>query len=185
MFPIDYLVAAALLTAPPNTAEHPASARIYSGIAPTLQELAIAWEILDPHELQFTFTRQVDYPGDMKLLRQRFQELHDAPPVHDSMRFPSRQLIGEMLTFNRNYREHLEKCKIAGTTPNQDFQQALQEVDRLYQIWDAIRDSRCDYCYIPVRRSALKKVRDLIGEDAFYSGNFPPHVPLWRFQRID
>jgi hypothetical protein len=101
------------------------------------------------------------------------------------MRFPPRQVISEMLAFNRAYREHLEKCQVAGCSPTGDYQEALREADRLYHLWDAIRDSRCEYYYITVRRQALKKVRDLIGDDAFYNGNFPPHVPVWRFQRID
>ena len=59
------------------------------------------------------------------------------------------------------------------------------EVDRLYQIWDTTRDARCEYYYIHVRRGALKKLRDAVGEEAYYSGTLPPHVPVWRFARID
>ena len=29
-----------------------------------------------------------------------------------------------------------------------------------------------------------KKTRDLIGAEAYYSGNLPPYVPTWRFQEI-
>jgi hypothetical protein len=173
------------LTAPPCSEDRKGSADVYAGLAPTIQQLAVAWEILDRHEVAYVLARKEDFHSDMALLRQRFEDLHDAPPLHDSMRFPPRQVVSDLLTFNRTYREHVEKCQIAGASPSPDQQEVLNEVDRLYTIWDAIRDCRCEYYYITVRRQALKKVRELIGDDAFYNGNYPPHVPVWRFQRID
>ena len=59
---------------------------------------------------------------------------------------------------------------------------ALQETDRLYQVWDKVRDARCPYYYVTVRRQALKQLRELVGEDSYYSGNLPPCVPLWHFR---
>jgi hypothetical protein len=38
---------------------------------------------------------------------------------------------------------------------------------------------------VTVRRQALKKLRETVGEDAYWSGCLPPHVPVWRFARID
>jgi hypothetical protein len=35
-----------------------------------------------------------------------------------------------------------------------------------------------------VRRQALKQLRTLIGAEAYYTGQLPPHVPLWRFEEI-
>ena len=61
----------------------------------------------------------------------------------------------------------------------------LLEADRLYQIWDLVRDNRCDYYYVTVRRQALKKLKEMIGDQAYYSGQLPPHVPVWQFARID
>ena len=66
-----------------------------------------------------------------------------------------------------------------------ELREMLQEVDRLYNIWDTVRDARCDYYYVTVRRQALKKLRETVGDDAYYSGALPPHVPIWRFARID
>ena len=34
-------------------------------------------------------------------------------------------------------------------------------------------------------QEALKKLKDAIGDQAYYSGCLPPHVPVWRFGRID
>ena len=182
MFPLDYALALALLTLPPDAAE-PAG-DVHAGLRPTLQALAIHWEILDPREVRYVLTRGEDFAADLKLLRRRHQDLHDAPPLHDCTRFPDRTLINELLSFNRAYRQHLDSRQSLELTYWWELREALQEADRLYQIWDTVRDARCDYYYVTVRRQALKKLKDLIGEDAYAAGELPPYVPEWRFNEV-
>jgi hypothetical protein len=119
------------------------------------------------------------------MLRRRYQDLLDAPPLADSLRFPDRPVVNDLLTFNRAYRQHLDTCLTIETVHWWELREAIQEVDRLYQVWDAVRDARCDYYYVAVRRQALKRLREMIGEEAYYSGCLPPYVPIWSFQRID
>ena len=59
--------------------------------------------------------------------------------------------------------------------------QAISETDRLYAAWNAVSDTRCDFYYIPARRQAMKRLRDLIGTEAYQMGELPPYVPEWRF----
>ena len=51
-------------------------------------------------------------------------------------------------------------------------------------MWDAVRDARCEFYYVTVRRQALKKLRDLVGEEAYLAGTLPPNVPTWRFNEL-
>ena len=90
-----------------------------------------------------------------------------------------------MLAFNRAYRQHLDNRQAMELSNAWELHEMLVEADRLYQIWDLVRDTRCDYYYVTVRRQALKKLKELIGDQAYYSGCLPPHVPVWRFDRID
>src|SRR5262245_32582518 len=55
------------------------------------------------------------------------------------------------------------------------------ETDRLYGVWDAARDARCEFYYVTVRRQALKKLKEMIGDNAYALGELPPYVPEWRF----
>jgi hypothetical protein len=185
MFGIDYLLAVALLTSPPDTEDPVLSPERYAAVRPMLQKLAVEWEILDPREVRYKLTRAEDFALDLKELRRRYQELADAPPLHDGQRFPDRATISDLLAFNRAYRQHLDNRQAVEPAHWWELREALQEADRLYQIWDTVRDARCEYYYVAVRRQALKRLRELIGEEAYFSGNLPPHVPLWRFQRID
>jgi hypothetical protein len=47
-----------------------------------------------------------------------------------------------------------------------------------------VRDARCEYYYVTVRRQALKRLKDMLGEDDYYAAKLPPHVPIWRFEEI-
>ncbi len=185
MFPLNYALAVALLTAPPDPAERPALLPEFNTLRPTLQALAVSWELLDPRECRYIFTRAEDLASDLKLIRRRWQDLADAPPLYDCMRLPDRALVNELLAFNRAYRQHLDSRQSLELTYWWDLHESLQETDRLYEVWDTIRDARCEYYYVYVRRMALKRLREKLGAPAYYSGKLPPHVPVWRFARID
>ena len=62
---------------------------------------------------------------------------------------------------------------------------AMAETDRLYRIWDLVRDAGSDCYYVSVRRQALQTLRQAIGVGDFANGNLPPHVPVWRFSQRD
>jgi hypothetical protein len=185
MFPLNCALAVALLTTPSEQIESAAAAEEFIYLRPTLQKVALSWEILDPREVRYVLTRAEDFPADLKLLRRRQRELADAPPLCDCTRFPQRTLINELLSSNRAYRQHLDSRQALDPTGRWELHEALQEADRLYQIWDTVRDARCDYYYVTVRRQALLKLREAIGPHSYYAGCLPPHVPVWRFARID
>jgi hypothetical protein len=150
-----------------------------------LQALALKWEILDPREVRYILARPEDYVADLNLLRRRYQELVNAPALGDCARFPERSAVNELLAFNRAYRQHIDVRQPLEQLHWWELRTALHETDRLYQIWDKVRDARCDYYYVNVRRQALKQLRELVGDEAYYSANLPPCVPLWRFQMMD
>jgi hypothetical protein len=179
---LDYLLAAILLATPPGTAEPVPLAKLYPVMRVPLQGLAVQCQILDPRELRYILARPEDFPADLNLLRRRYQDLSEAPALDDCYRFPERAAVNQLLAFNRAYRQHIDVRQPVELVHSWELRSALQETDRLYQVWDAVRDARCDYYYITVRRQALKRLREMIGEDAYYSGNLPPCVPLWRFQ---
>lgn len=180
----DFLLAAALLAAPvdgPTTV----TPELFTRVGPAIQQLAIKAEVLDPREARYILTRAEDFAADLKLLRKRYHEYANAPPLHDCLRFPDRATACELIAFNRTYRQQMEARQALELVRWREFREAAQEADRLFYVWDAVRDARCDYYYVTVRRDALRKLRDTLGVDDYYAGKLPPHVPVWRFQRID
>jgi len=185
MLSLHSVLAAALLSAAAGSPNPAATRALYPVLKQPLQVLALRWEILDPRETRYILARPEDFLADLNLLRRRYRELANAPGVADSQRFPDRGAVNELLAFNRAFRQHIDVRKPLELLHGSELRTALRETDHLYKIWDAVRDARCDYYYITVRRLALKRLRDLIGNEAYYSADLPPCVPLWRFQTLD
>jgi hypothetical protein len=66
--------------------------------------------------------------------------------------------------------------------------QAIRETDTAYRTWDAIRDARCDFYYVSVRRLAAKRAltgtcKEATTETAPNIFEFvpPDYVPKWAF----
>jgi hypothetical protein len=177
-------LAVALLTTPPEVPDPPPDPEDWPAIQESIQSLAIEWEILDPREVRYVMARPEDWENDIALLRRRYQELKDAPRLADAQRFPDRGTVNDLLAFNRAYRRHLDARQVLEQDRGQVLRTALKETDQLYQVWDSVRDARCEYYYITVRRQALKRLRQMIGPDAYATADLPPHVPLWRFQEV-
>jgi hypothetical protein len=181
MLNYDFLVAAVLLTSPVDSPELLAHLEL---IQPALLRLAIAAEILDAREETLLKGQSRDPVGDLHALRQRFDHLLNAPAVFEGDLFPERKLIEEFLAFNRSYRKELVARLECDPHRAEELRPAIAEVDQLHFVWNLLRDARCRYYYVTVRRESLRQVHDLIGAEAFYRSQMPPHVPLAQFPRL-
>jgi hypothetical protein len=184
---LELILAAALLTGKaPAEMEDPAFLKSqFPSLRFALTALALDWEILDPRETRYVLAHPEDVASDVQMLKRRYQELGDAPQILDAARFPDRTVINELLAFNRAYRTHVEMRQPLEMGPNgYNLRTALREVDHLYQVWDTTRDARCEYYYVTVRRQALKRLREMLGDADYYQGRLPCHVPVWRFEEI-
>ena len=76
MFNYDYVLAAALLTTPVDSTELAPHLEL---IQPSVLQLAIDAEILDPREEQYLHGLSKDLTGDCKALRERHDRLFRAP----------------------------------------------------------------------------------------------------------
>jgi hypothetical protein len=151
----------------------------HAGYAGAIRVLAIQWEILDPLETHILSQAQ-DFVADLRVLQSRYHEFAAAPQIQECYRLPERTVVEDLLAFNRCLQKDLKERLALDRIHAADLQAALEETEQLFQIWDAVREARCEYYYVTARRQALQQLRNLIGMDAFYTGQLPPHVPLWR-----
>src|SRR5258708_22837447 len=96
----QYLLAVVLLSNPPGTADSPNFASMHAQLGRPLQAIAVQWQILDQREAKDILARPEDFLSDLALVRRRFHDLVNAPPVEDSQRFPDRALVNDLLAFN-------------------------------------------------------------------------------------
>ena len=179
MTPCDLILAAALLTAPAGTPEPAPAADRWPAVRAALVQTALDWELLDERETRYVLARAEDFEADLNLLRRRHAELAGAPRLGEAARFPDKDVVNECVRANRAYRKHLDARMVWEADRAAVLRVAACETDRLYKAWDAVRDARCDFYYVTVRRLALKRVKDMIGEDAYAAGELPPFLPEW------
>jgi hypothetical protein len=177
----ELMLAAMLLTTPPGTPEASPPEERWPAIRQSVQALALEWEILDKAELKYIFAEHRDFAIDLDILRRRVVELADAPRIAEAYRFPDRRYSAELIQFNRGFRASLAKRQGLEADRVDDLTEAIRETDRLFHVWDAVRDARCDYYHVTVRRQSLKRLKELLGDEAFARGQLPPNVPTWRF----
>ena len=140
-------------------------------------------ELLDPREVRYVFSKDYEFESDLRMLQRRIKDLENAPNLSASALFPERSIVNDLLLFNRAYRQHLDNC--LPIYPHcKELREARDENEMLYHIWDCVRDARCEYYYVHIRRQALARLRTYLGEEDFWKANLPPHVPLWRFTAI-
>lgn len=107
------------------------------------------------------------------------------PPAEAAALFPMVKAEADSLCwFNREYRTHLRSLEELYFW-REDIKQAIAETDHLYKAWGCLRDAKTETMSVDFRRAALFRLRGMIGVEAFERGEMPPHVPLWRFERIN
>lgn len=181
MFSYDYVVAAVLLTSPVESPELSAHLEF---LQPSLLQAAIDAEILDEREERYLLGLSREVRSDLNVLRRRFEHFLSAPPIAEGERFPDRKRIEDLMAFNREYRKELQAELQAGPAGGDDLRLAIAEVDQLYHLWSVLRDARCRFYYVTVRRESLRQLHDLLGANAFYRAELPPHAPIWHFPRL-
>jgi hypothetical protein len=181
MSPSDLILAAMLLSAPVGTPEQVPPPDRWQVIQSAIHQTAMEWEILDAREKRYVLAKPDDFQEDLDFLRKRNIDLEDAPKVGESDRLPSRQAVNDNIRFNRAYRKNLETRLLWEPDRANVIGEAIRETEKLYKLWDAMRDAKCDYHYVTVRRLALKKLKEMVGPEIYFTGELPPYVPDWRF----
>ena len=183
MFTYDCVLAAVLLTAPPNAYAAENLEGWLEPLRPALVSLAVNQEILDEREVPNRLANAQDFAEDLELLQTRFAGLMNAPYLEECRRFPESELAGQFLTFNEAYHRDLSAQLVFDLLHADEIRSALLETEQLHRIWEALRDARNEFYYVGVRRQSLRSLRDMMGLEAFYTGQLPPQVPVWRLPR--
>jgi hypothetical protein len=152
-------------------------------VAAALTRLARELEIIGPGEWALDFT--VSFQDTVDKLRSLRTALEDAPPLADSLRFPSAKVVEQLLAFSGKYRKHLEaRLSLAGGQDRENNEAALKEMKHLIDIYENVLAVAIENAVAANRRMALARLKEKIGENLYVQGKLPPPVPLWRFKPI-
>jgi len=178
---MDVLTAILMLTGMPGTPEPCPSEADFPAVRKAVHQVAIQWELLDEREVSYVFATRNEFEADLNMLRRRYHTFRDMPRLEEAHRLPERKVVNDLIQFNRAYRRHLVEKQVLEQDRYELYEEVMIETDRLYKVWDAVRDARCDFYFVGARRQALQRLKDLIGEADYNAMILPPNVPVWRW----
>ncbi len=144
-----------------------------------LKEIALALEIVGPHENWAT-----DFSAELRYVRRHYRSLRFAPPLADCSWLPSPNLSRDVCCFNETYQAHLQMQRIIYPYRAEQIDAVMLETRQLYCVWDAVRRANSTGESWALRRRMLLRLRDSIGDEAYYRGDLPCWVPCFRFEGI-
>lgn len=104
-------------------------------------------------------------------------------PAGDAHRLPPLAHLTSGRQFNSRYQDHLQRQLV--WTPYErrsDLLDALAEARHLYAVWDSAEGAHPDWtCHPDTKADYLRRLRVLIGREAYRRADLPPCVPTWRF----
>ena len=106
------------------------------------------------------------------------------PAVTDLARFPPPVVVEQELLANLDYRRHAAARGAADPTRAAEWNRVLAETDLIHAAWYALRWAHM-YEDRDQRADALARLRDYLGPEAYYAGQMPPGVPVWRLVPVD
>lgn len=110
--------------------------------------------------------------------------LHDPPPG-DAYRLPPADEIRSARLFNQCYQSHLRWRLEWEEDRTGELRAAVAEAVWLYEVWDCAEGAHPDYQCSPAAKACyLRRLRLLIGPDAYRRAELPPCVPVWRFNDL-
>jgi DNA-directed RNA polymerase specialized sigma24 family protein len=116
--------------------------------------------------------------------RRHYWACLEAPSVYDMAVLPPRAAVQEQQRFSCGYREFLNKEWAICPWHRAAVEEALGDLDAIDKAW-AIMEEIYRATWSATQREALKKLRNIVGPEAYYAGAWPPPVPLWRFSSRD
>ena len=142
-----------------------------------LKRAGLQLEVVGPHERWIDdFRSEVDY------VRRHWHELAFAPPLSDCDRLPPLYLARECTCFASGYQHCLELRRQLSLHREEELAATLREAQDLAAVWALVETAACPNQSWAARRRALMNLRERLGPEAYYAGDLPPCVPLWRFE---
>jgi len=158
----------------------PVSQRAPEPVWQSLKQIAFRSELVGPHERWIT-----DFRSELSYVRRHGRELLDSPPISDCTWLPPYAVAQDCRRFNLSYQRSLELRRQVLLHRQEEWTEALCEAQYLGEVWRRIETATCPSNSWVCRRRGLQQLREILGPEAYYSGQLPPCVPVWRFQLVE
>lgn len=106
------------------------------------------------------------------------------PPGSDRHHFPHLHICQENVKFSKQYIQHIEFQQCLYPHLFKEYDKILKDAEWCHRCWSRLEYVQMKPWNETSDRCFLGKIREMVGEEAYYGGQMPPHVPIWHFQKI-
>lgn len=155
---------------------------IYQLLMTPLREKAIRDEVMDRRET-WVLSKPESFLEDLLWLGNQYDAAKDCPRMWELGRFPGYEEALASIEQSRAFQSYADaRHKLI---PYRDvYREAWSQAQLPCQAWSHLRDARSEFSWVRTRRQSLKQLREILGDDDFYSGRMPPPAPLRFFQEV-
>lgn len=168
----------ALLVASPI--EVPLPHKVPEPIWDALKKVSLKLEIVGPHERW-----RSDFQAELNYVRHHWRELRHAPPWTDCLRLPPLGVAEDCCCWNFAYQDYAKNRRWLCRHRWDEYSACLEEARQLYLIWKTVHEAADMSNSWVHQRRGLRRLRDLLGPEAYAEGQLPPAAPIWRFCPVD
>jgi hypothetical protein len=172
----DYLVLLLLV----SPVEPPVPRQAPEPLWEALKRVSLMLEIVGPHERW-----RSDFQAELRYVRYHWRELLDAPPWTDSLRLPPAGVAADCCCWNLAYQEYARNRRWMCRHRWDEYTVCLEEARQLYLVWKTVLEAADVSNSWVHQRRGLRKLRELIGPEAYATGTLPPAAPVWRFEFLE
>jgi hypothetical protein len=138
-----------------------------------LKEIAWTLELTGPRCPWIT-----DFRSEVRWVRHHMRDAAEYPALTECQRLPPAFVIHDNLAFNRVHQCYLEARWVVRLQDRDAIEDALQQSRQISRIWEAMAAANADDLNWFCRRQALARLRELLGDEAYYEGDWPFPIPL-------
>lgn len=147
-----------------------------------IRDRAIRDEVVDVKET-WLLNRPSAVFYDLAAIAHSYEVHGGSPRLWELSRFPSWEEARVGVDASRAYRNYADNRGQVLLHHADHFRDATSSASRIHAIWEALQDATCDNYWVTQRRQALGYLRELLGDEDFYSGRMPAFAPLSLFER--
>lgn len=156
-----------------------------------IRQICIASQVASKDEFDtfhsYVFlTYDTTMSSDLDVLRRRVESCRHLPRLEELRLFVNtpQPEARALVDFSEAHIAYLEMFIRLHPGNSSAAQRHLNEAYELYRIWSHLLNSRLEFFSVVDRRTYLLKLKQALGDEMYYSGRMPPHVPLWRFTEV-
>lgn len=149
-----------------------------------LAEVCVRLEVYARDEANWRTTPLWGFQDELDDARTWFHELADCPPLADGDWLPPEEVSAKVRQFHDAWEQYMAEVALWNPDWAGRIEVMVREGRRIREVYSTAEWARMSYAAPSTRRSHLRTLRRMIGEEAWAERRLPPTAVWWAFTEV-